>query len=325
MKRAVITGITGQDGSYLAELLLEKGYEVHGFVRRDKELSPLGYERLSDCLDRLTLHGVDLGDADEVAFTIRAVRPEECYHLAAASFAAPTLETAYQVLTGNINATLFLLGALAGEAKDCRFFFAATSEMFGEATSSPQNEDTPFWPRSPYGISKLAGYHLVRNYRSLSGLHACSGILYNHESPRRGNAFVTQKIVRTAVAIKRGLATELRVGNTAARRDWGYAADYVRAMWLMLQQDVPEDLVIATQTTHTVAEFIEKTFARLGLDWRRHVVVDPQFYRPTETVSLCGDASRARRRLGWAPTIDFDGLVASMVDAELDRGVGLRS
>lgn len=317
MRRALITGITGQDGSYLSELLLEKGYEVHGLVRRETMRSGQGLWRIAHILDRVRLHGVSYQDHEELHGLVAQIRPHECYHLAGTSIATPTLETACNVLNSNINSTLFMLEAISALKEPCRFYFAATSEMFGDTDHTPQNESASFCPRSPYGISKVASYQLVRNYRKLAGMFSCSGILYNHESPRRGEYFVTKKIVRTAVRIKLGLDTELRLGNLEARRDWGFAGDYVRAMWLMLQQDSPRDYVIATNKTHRVLDFVEKCFSMLGLDWRKHTVVDEKYYRPCEKFELRGDYSRASQELGWEPTVSFEELVEMMVSAEL--------
>lgn len=296
---------------------MAKGYEVHGLVRQETLRTKQGLWRMAHMLDKVCLHGVSYADYEDLRRVVETVRPHECYHLTGTSIAVPTLETAHTVLNSNINSTLFMLSAISELKNSCRFYFAATSEMFGETESSPQNERTQFSPRSPYGISKVASYQLVKNYRKLSGLFSCSGILYNHESPRRGEYFVTKKIVRTAVRIKLGLESELRIGNLEARRDWGFAGDYVRAMWLMLQQDVPRDYVIATNKTHRVLDFVEKSFSYLGLDWRKYTRVDERYYRPTEQFELRGDYSRANRELGWEPTVSFDELVEMMVAGEM--------
>jgi len=320
MKRALITGITGQDGSYLSELLLEKGYEVHGIVRRVALEDPAHrLWRLNHILDRITLHPATMESYASLFSAVEKVKPHECYHLAAQSFVSYSFEDAFSTINTNINGTLFMLSAIKEKAPDCRFYFAATSEMFGHAKQTPQNEDTPFYPRSPYGISKVAGFDLIRNYRESYGLFACSGILFNHESPRRGFEFVTRKITSTAARIKLGQADELRLGNLAAKRDWGYAGDYVKAMWLMLQQPEADDYVIATNETHSVEEFVELTFDHLGLNWRDYVVVDEQFYRPAEVHLLKGDYSKGRRKLGWQPQITFTELVKMMVDADLEN------
>ncbi|MEK6604830.1 MAG: GDP-mannose 4,6-dehydratase [Nitrospirota bacterium] len=326
MKRALITGITGQDGSYLAELLLEKGYEVHGIVRRVAIEDPEHrLWRILHFRDRLHLHAASLESLPSIYRVFQAVKPDECYHLAAQSFVAYSFEDEFSTLNTNINGTHYVLAALRDCAPDCRFYFAASSEMFGKVSQVPQNEETPFHPRSAYGISKVAGFHLTRNYREAYGIKACSGILYNHESPRRGFEFVTRKITSHAARIKLGLAKEVRLGNLDARRDWGHAHAYVRAMWLMLQQDQPDDYVIATGEQHSVREFAELAFTRLGLDYRKHVVVDPQFLRPADVETLLGDASKARQKLGWTYTVAFKDLVHEMVDEDLARLKGSAS
>ena len=320
MKRALITGITGQDGSYLAELLLEKGYEVHGIVRRVAIEDPEHrLWRILHFRDRLHLHAASLESLPSIYRVFQAVKPDECYHLAAQSFVAYSFEDEFSTLNANINGTHYVLAALRDCAPDCRFYFAASSEMFGKVAQVPQNEETPFHPRSAYGISKVAGFHLARNYREAYGIKACSGILYNHESPHRGFEFVTRKITSHAARIKLGLAKEVRLGNLDARRDWGHAREYVRAMWMMLQQDQPDDYVIATGEQHSVREFAELAFTRLGLDYLKHVVVDPQFLRPADVETLLGDASKARQKLGWTYQVAFKDLVEEMVDADLAR------
>ncbi len=315
---AFITGITGQDGSYLAELLLAKDYEVHGMVRRTALEAPeqrLG--RIRHLLDRLTLHPGSLDSSVSLFKIVNRIHPDECYHLAASSFVSYSFEEEFTTLQTNIGSTHYLLSAIHDCAPNCRVYFAGTSEMFGAARETPQHEQTAFIPRSIYGISKVAGFDLVRNYRARYGLHASSGILYNHESPRRAPEFVSQKIVAGAARIRAGRASELRLGNLEARRDWGHAADYVRAMWLMLQRDEPADFVIATGTTHSVREFCERVFARAGLNWQDHVVSDDRFFRESEHLELRGDSSHARRVLGWTPTYDFDALANEMTDAAL--------
>jgi GDPmannose 4,6-dehydratase len=320
MKRALITGITGQDGSYLAELLLEKGYEVHGIVRRVAIEDPEHrLWRILHFRDRLHLHAASLESLPSIYRVFQAVKPDECYHLAAQSFVAYSFEDEFSTLNVNINGTHHVLAALRDCAPDCRFYFAASSEMFGKVAEVPQNESTRFHPRSAYGISKVAGFDLTRNYREAYGIKASSGILYNHESPRRGFEFVTRKITSQAARIKLGMAKEVRLGNLDARRDWGHAREYVRAMWLMLKQDEPEDYVIATGEQHTVREFAELAFAHLGLDYRDHVVVDPQFQRPADVETLLGDASKARKKLGWKYGVTFKELVREMVEADLAR------
>ena len=314
MPIAFITGITGQDGSYLADLLLEKGYEVHGMVRRS---STERFERIEHLRDRITLHQGDLLDQRSLVDALRACRPDEVYNLAAMSFVAvswiqPTLTAEF---TG-VGVTR-MLEAVRETCPDARFYQASSSEMFGKVRQVPQNESTPLHPRSPYGVAKAYGHHITVNYRESYGLFGCSGILFNHESERRGLEFVTRKISWHAAAIKLGLAQELRLGNLDAERDWGYAVDYVEAMWLMLQQDVADDYVIATGKTHSVRECAEIAFARVGLDWRDHVVVDDTFKRPAEVDRLVGDAGKAQRELGWAPRTGFRELIELMVDADL--------
>ncbi len=322
MKRALITGITGQDGSYLAELLLDKGYEVHGIVRRIALEDPthrLG--RLKPLLDRLTLSAASLESYASIFSVVEKVKPDECYHLAAQSFVSYSFEDAFSTINTNINGTLFLLSAIKEKAPNCKFYFAASSEMFGKTLETPQNEDTPFYPRSPYGISKVAGFDLTRNYRESYGLFACNGILFNHESPRRGFEFVTRKITSAVARIKSGLENKLRLGNLEAKRDWGFAGDYVKAMWLMLQQDKPDDFVIATNKTHTVKEFVELAFSCAGLDWKDHVIIDEKFFRPAEVHTLRGDFSKANSKLGWKPTVGFEELVRMMVEADMNNAV----
>jgi GDPmannose 4,6-dehydratase len=318
MKRALITGITGQDGSYLAELLLEKGYEVHGIVRRVAIEDPEHrLWRILDMRDRLHLHAASLESLPSIYRVFRAVKPDECYHLAAQSFVTYSFEDEFSTLNVNINGTHHVLAALHDCAPGCRFYFAASSEMFGKVTEAPQTERTPFHPRSAYGISKVAGFHLTRNYREAYGIKASCGILYNHESPRRGYEFVTRKISSHAAKIKLGLTKEVRLGNLDARRDWGHAREYVRAMWMMLQQDEPEDYVIATGEEHSVRDFAEAAFSHLGLDYRNHVVLDPQLRRPADVELLLGDASRAKQKLGWSCQVKFKELVQEMVEADL--------
>lgn len=318
MKLALITGITGQDGSYLAELLLEKGYEVHGIVRRVAIEDPEHrLWRILHLTDRLKLHAASLESLPSIYRVFQLVRPDECYHLAAQSFVTYSFEDEFSTLNANINGTHHVLSALRDCASQCRFYFAASSEMFGKVAEVPQSEKTPFHPRSAYGISKVAGFHLTRNYREAYGIKASSGILYNHESPRRGFEFVTRKISSHAARIRLGLAKEVHLGSLESRRDWGHAKEYVRAMWMMLQQDEPEDYVIATGEPHSVREFAEVAFGRMGLDYRDHVVIDPQLMRPAEVETLQGDATKAKRQLGWSYTVKFTDLVHEMVDADL--------
>jgi GDPmannose 4,6-dehydratase len=315
MKRALITGITGQDGSYLADFLLEKGYEVHGMVRRS---STETFDRINHVKHRVTLHQADLLDQLSIINMIRQVKPHEVYNLAAQSF----VPTSWQqpVLTGEFTAlgVTRMLEAIRLVDPTIRFYQASSSEMFGKVRETPQGERTPFHPRSPYGVAKAYGHYITVNYRESYSLFACGGILFNHESPRRGKEFVTRKISYGVARIKHGLEKELRLGNLDARRDWGYAGDYVRAMWMMLNRDEPEDFVIASGATHSVKEFCELAFARAGVKWDDHVVVDPQFVRPAEVDLLLGDCTKAREKLGWTPQVDFQGLVDMMVNADLE-------
>ncbi len=312
----MITGVTGQDGSYLAELLLAKGYEVIGVVRRTSHDS---YERIGHLLDRLHVVAADLLDQHSLTTVIRDAQPDEVYNLAAQSF-VPT-SWSQPVLTGEFTAlgVTRLLEAIRLAHPEARFYQASSSEMFGKATETPQRETTPFYPRSPYGVAKVYGHWITVNYRESYGLHAVSGILFNHESPRRGLEFVTRKVTDAVARIKRGKATELHLGNLEARRDWGFAGDYVDAMWRMLQRDEPRDYVIGTGETHSVRELCEVAFGHVGLDWQKHVKVDPRFVRPAEVDILLADAGKARRDLGWAPQVSFERLVKMMVDADLER------
>ncbi len=318
--KAFITGITGQDGSYLAELLLSKGYEVHGIVRRVALEDPKHRTwRINHIRDRVKLHSASLESYASVFNVVEKIRPDECYHLAAQSFVSYSFEDEFSTMNTNIDGTHAILSALKERAPKCRFYFAGSSEMFGVAPQSPQNETTPLMPRSSYGISKLAGYHLTRNYREAYGMFACSGILFNHESPRRGFEFVTRKITNAAARIKLGLEKELRLGNLDAKRDWGFAGDYVKAMWLMLQQEKPDDFVAATGETHTIREFLDLAFDHVGLDWKKFVSTDKQLFRPAEIFELKGDYSKARKILNWKPEVSFTELVHMMVDADLER------
>ena len=315
-RRALITGITGQDGSYLAELLLSKGYEVHGMVRRSSEEK---FERIAHLKGRIQLHQGDLLDQFSLARLLSDVKPDEVYNLAAQSFVPTSWNQ--PVLTGEFTAlgVTKMLEAMRYAAPKARFYQASSSEMFGKVREVPQNESTPFYPRSPYGVAKAYGHFITVNYRESHGLFAVSGILFNHESPRRGLEFVTRKISDGVARIKLGLQHQIAMGNLDARRDWGYAPDYVEAMWKMLQESEADDYVIATPETHTVKEFCEIAFARAGLDWKDHVRVDPAFVRPAEVDVLIGDPSKAKRTLGWQPTVRFKQLVELMVDADLER------
>jgi GDPmannose 4,6-dehydratase len=314
-RRALITGITGQDGSYLADLLLEKGYEVIGLVRRSSTLS---FERVAHIQDRITIVPGDLLDEVSIIAALREYRPHEVYNLAAQSF----VQTSFSqpVFTGEATAlgVTRVLDAIRLVDPEIRFYQASSSEMFGKVQQVPQNEATPFYPRSPYGVAKLYGHWITINYRESYDLHASSGILFNHESPRRGLEFVTRKVTHGAASIAAGITKELRLGNLEAQRDWGYAGDYVRAMWSMLQQDHPSDFVISTGETHTVRELCEVAFARAGLSYEDHVVIDDKFFRPAEVDLLVGDARRAERILDWKPQVGFIELVEMMVDADMD-------
>ncbi len=313
-KRALITGITGQDGSYLAEFLLDKGYDVYGVVRRS---STETFERIQHIKDRVTLMQGDLTDQVSMIDVIDQVKPSEVYNLAAQSF----VPTSWQqpILTGDVTAlgVTRALEAIRVVDKSIRFYQASSSEMFGHVQQTPQTEKTPFYPRSPYGVAKVYGHWITVNYRESYNMFAVSGILFNHESPRRGLEFVTRKITHGVARIKHGLDTELRLGNLEAKRDWGFAGDYVKAMWLMLQQDGPDDYVISSNETHTVREACEVSFARAGLDWEKFVKVDERFYRPAEVQLLLGDAAKASDKLGWKREVDFKGLMELMVDADL--------
>lgn len=319
MKKALITGITGQDGSYLTEHLLGLGYEVHGLVRRVALEDPTRrFTRLEHLLERITLHPASLESYPSIFHVLTRHEFDECYHLAAQSFVAESFADGFSTMNTNINGTHYMLAALRELQPKCRFYFAGSSEMFGKVRETPQTEMTTFHPRSPYGISKVAGFDLTRNYREAYDMYCVSGILFNHESPRRGYEFVTRKITSTVARIKLGLATELRLGNLDAKRDWGHAADYVRAMHLMLQQPEPDDYVVATGATHTVREFCERAFGKADLDYSDYVKIDEKFYRPAEVDRLTGDSSKARRALGWEPRYSFEELVDEMVRADLD-------
>jgi GDPmannose 4,6-dehydratase len=313
-RHALITGITGQDGSYLAELLLEKGYDVIGMVRRS---STINFERINHIQDKLTLVSGDLLDQASMIDILEQHRPDEVYNLAAQSF----VQTSWSqpVFTGETTAlgVTRLLDAIRLVDPGIRFYQASTSEMFGKVHEVPQNENTPFYPRSPYGVAKVYGHWITVNYRESYGLYAVSGICFNHESPRRGREFVTRKIVRAAARIKLGLENELRLGNLDARRDWGFTPDYVRGMWMMLQQEQPENFVLATGRTHTVQRFVELAFQAVELDYKEYIIQDPQLMRPADVDLLVGDASKARDKLGWEPTITFEEMVKLLVDAEL--------
>ena len=325
MKRAIVTGITGQDGSYLAEFLIAKGYEVHGVVRRSsaagaQRLEHLRRETLGPA-PRLVLHDGDMADGSGLARIVREVRPAEVYNLAAQSHVGVSFDQPTYTADVTAVGALRLLEAIRDQqhatGEEIRFYQASSSELYGRVAATPQDESTPFHPRSPYGVAKLYAHWITINYRESYGLFCCCGILFNHESPRRGESFVTRKITRAATRIKVGFQEKLRLGNLEARRDWGFAGDYVEAMWLMLQQPTPAEYVIATDETHSVREFCEHAFARLGLDYRDHVEVDPRYFRPAEVDLLRGCSAKARRELGWTPRVNFDRLVAMMIDEDL--------
>jgi GDPmannose 4,6-dehydratase len=317
MKRALISGITGQDGSYLAELLLDQGYEVHGIVRRIALEDPAHrMARIHHLLERIQLHGAALENLPSLYRVFLKTQPDECYHLAAQSFVTYSFDDEFSTMNTNVSGTHHLLSALKDASPRCRLYFAGTSEMFGKVEESPQNEKTRFHPRSAYGISKVAAFELTRNYREAYNIHASTGISFNHESPRRGYEFVTRKITSGIARILSGAASTIALGNLDAKRDWGHARDYVQAMWLMLQQAVPDDYVIATGETHSVREFAELAFRIAGLDYRKYVVSDPRFFRPAEVDVLMGDSSKARNVLGWVARTRFEDLVREMVLAD---------
>ena len=320
-KTAFITGIFGQDGSYLAEFLLEKGYEVHGMKRRSssKHLS-----RVEHLKDQITIHDGDLLDSSSIVRLLQMIKPDEVYNLAAQSFVPVSWEQ--PIFTSEVTGlgVTRMLDAILQVDKNMKFYQASSSEMFGKVHETPQRETTTLHPRSPYGVAKVYGHYITINYRESYGLYACSGILFNHESPRRGMEFVTRKISTAVARIKHGLDTELRLGNLDAKRDWGHARDYVRAMWLMLQQDVADDFVVGTGETHSVREFVEIAFDRVGLDWQDYVVIDPKFYRPAEVDLLLADPSKARRVLGWEPDVSFEELVCEMVDKDVADLAGVK-
>ena len=315
-RKVLITGITGQDGAYLAEFLIEKGYQVHGMVRR---ASSENFDRIAHLQDRITLHQADLLDQLSIVTLLNDIRPEEVYNLAAQSF-VPT-SWLQPLLTGEFTAlgVTRVLEAIRLVDPKIRFYQASSSEMFGRVREEPQTENTPFWPRSPYGVAKVYGHWITVNYRESYDIFACSGILFNHESPRRGKEFVTRKITDAVARIKFRIQDKLKLGNIEAQRDWGFAGDYVRAMWMMLQQDKPDDYVVATGRMHSVREFVELAFAHANLDWNDYVETDPTLFRPAEVNTLRGDATKARKELGWEPKVDFGTLVRMMVDADLDR------
>ena len=318
-KKALITGITGQDGSYLAEHLLSLGYEVHGIVRRVALEDPTHHLwRLLPIADRLNFHSGTLESFPALYKIMRDVQPDECYHLASQSFVSISFEDEFSTMQTNINGTHYLLAAIKDTSPECRFYFAGSSEMFGKVEETPQRETTRFHPRSVYGITKVAGFELTRNYREAYDLFTCTGILFNHESPRRGYEFVTRKISSTAARIKLGLEIELRLGNIDAKRDWGFSGEYVRMMHSMLKQDNPDDYVIGTGETHSVREFMQIVFEELKLNYEDYLVIDPRFYRPAEVEILVADPSKAREKLGWEPKVTFEELALSMVRSDYE-------
>jgi GDPmannose 4,6-dehydratase len=321
MKRtALITGITGQDGSYLAELLLSKGYEVHGMVRRVAIEDPEHrLWRIRHLQPELHIHGASLESYASLCKLLQRVQPDECYHLAAQSYVSYSFEDEFSTMRANVQGTHELLAALKEMVPGCKVYFAGSSEMYGKAHSSPQNESTPFHPRSTYAISKVTGFYLCQYYREAYKMFICNGILFNHESPRRGLEFVTRKITSHVAKIKLGLARELRLGNLDAKRDWGHAREYVEAMWMMLQQPQPDDYVISTGESHSVREFCEVAFSHVGLDYRDWVTVDPELFRPADVETLIGDSSKARRRLGWFSKVSWKDLAVEMVEADQER------
>ena len=318
-KTALITGITGQDGAYLAQLLLDQGYEVHGMVRRS---SSDRFDRIEPLIEDITLHQADLLDQLSIVRLIEATSPDEIYNLAAQSFVPTSFEQ--PLLTGEFTAlgVTRMLEAIRQVSTEIRFYQASSSEMFGTVQETPQRETTPFWPRSPYGVAKVYGHWITVNYRESYDIFACSGILFNHESPLRGKQFVTRKISDAVARIKLGKQEKLSLGNLDAERDWGFAGDYVRAMWLMMQQDTPDDYVVSTGRRHTVRDFCQVAFEHVGLNWEDHVKIDPAFLRPADVNTLCGDFSKAHEKLGWQPEVTFEQLVQMMVDTDLDRVSG---
>lgn len=320
MKKALITGISGQDGSYLAELLIKNGDEVHGLVLRNEiENTDRALANISGIVKQIVLHTGSIESYVSLSKIIQEVQPDECYHLAASSFVSYSIDDEYSIFNTNVMGTHNVLSALQNFAPGCRFYFAGSSELFGRASKAPQNEETPFHPRSAYGITKVTGFYLTSNYRENYGMFACNGILYNHESPRRGYEYVTRKITRGAAQIKLGQLDKLALGNLDSQRDWGYAPDYVKAMWLMLQQEKADDYVIATGRPHSIRDVCEIAFSHLGLDYEKLVYSDPKFFRPTEEVPLIGDATKARESLGWVPSISFDDMIALMVETDYKR------
>ena len=319
MRKAIITGIVGQDGSYLAELLLSKGYEVHGFVRRESFEDIEKLENIKHIKDRLHLHEGSLNDHLTIYKIFSKVLPDECYHLSASSFVNYSFNDEFQTMNNNFNSTHYLLSTIREVKKECKFYFAGSSEMFGEPKVSPRTEDTPFNPKSIYGISKLSSHYLLKNYREKEGIFACTGIMYNHESPRRGSQFVTKKIISSAVRIKMGLQNELYLGNLDAKRDWGYAPDYVEAMWKILQAEKADDFIISTGKLHTVREFLEIAFIYLDLSYENYIKLDPKFFRASEKKPLCGNPSKIKNSIGWENSKSLENIIKEMIDNEINK------
>lgn len=318
MKKVIITGITGQDGSYLAELLLSKCYEVHGIIRRETIENDEKFKNLENIKNKIILHEGSINEYLNIHKIFKKVLPDECYHLSAPSFVNYSFRDDFQTMNNSFNSTHYLLSTIKEVKEDCKFYFAGSSEMFGEPLESPQNEKTPFNPKSIYGISKVSSYYLVKNYREKEKIFACTGIMYNHESPRRGNHFVTKKIISAAVKIKKGLAKELLLGNLDVKRDWGYAPDYVAGMWQILQQEKADDFILSTGNLHSVREFVEFTFGYLGLDYKNYVKLSDKFFREGEVTPLCGNSEKIRVMTGWENKKSLKDIIIEMIDNELN-------
>jgi GDPmannose 4,6-dehydratase len=319
MKKAFITGITGQDGSYLAELLLEKGYEVHGLIRKKTYTDKDGLRNIKSIKNNLILYEGDINNQFTIYDIFSKIKFDECYHLAGVSFVDYSLEDAQSIMDSNFNSTHYLLDAIVKTNKNCKFFLAGSSEMFGDPNTTPQTEETPFNPKTIYGISKVSSHYLLKNYREKEHLFACTGIMYNHESPRRGDKFVTKKIINSAIRIKKGLQQELYLGNLDAQRDWGYAPDYVQAMWQIMQQNTSDDFIIATGRVHSVREFVKITFDCLGLNYLDYIKIDPKFFRKSEKIPLCGNNNKLKEKAGWINTKTLKGVINTMINNELSR------
>lgn len=319
MKKALITGITGQDGSYLAELLIDKGYEVHGLVRRESIEDAEKLKNIQHIENKIHIHEGSLNDHLTIYKAFSKIKPDECYHLSASSFVNYSFNDEFRIMNDNFNSTHFLLSTIREVKRDCRFYFAGSSEMFGEPLETPQTETSAFNPKSMYGISKLSSHYLLKNYRMREGIFACTGIMYNHESPRRGSQFVTKKIISGAVRIKMGLQEKLYLGNLDAKRDWGYAPDYVKAMWSILQADEADDFVIATGKLHTVREFINIVFTLLDLNYENYVEIDPKFFRASENVALCGNPAKIAEKLGWQNSKGLEDIISELTKIELSK------